>query len=238
MDAQMKALLEVQQLDMDMAKIESMMRDLPVKRLILALKMREKEIRQLLAEKEECLRTNELRSRRLNLDLAESRSQLELLKKKLYSGELKNPKELAQVESRCESLKQRADALEDEILNLMLQAEEVAAETKEHRGQLEEVQDELQGCLTELDRTVKRWRREMRELQRLREKAQASIPPSLLATYERMQAKGQGRVVVEVRNGICGGCSVGLSPTQLGKLRKGGQGVFCEHCGRLLCLAD
>ena len=238
MDAQMKALLEVQQLDMDMAKMDVMMRDLPVKRLILGLKVREKEIQQLLAKKEECLRENQRRSRRLNLDLDESRSQLELLNQKLYSGELKNAKELAQMESRCESLRERADALEEEILTLMLQAEEWDAETKEHRGQLEEVQGELQGHLLDFNRTVKRWRREMRELQRLREKAQASIPPSLLATYERMQAKGQGRVVVEVRNGICGGCSVGLSPTQLGKLRKGGQGVFCEHCGRLLCLAD
>lgn len=238
MDAQMKALLEVQQLDMDMAKMDVMMRDLPVKRLILGLKVREKEIQQLLAKKEECLRENQRRSRRLTLDLDESRSQLELLNQKLYSGELKNAKELAQMESRCESLRERADALEEEILTLMLQAEEWDAETKEHRGQLEEVQGELQGHLLDFNRTVKRWRREMRELQRIREEVQASIPPSLLATYERMRAKGQGRVVVEVHNGICGGCNVALSPIHMGALRKGGQGVFCEHCGRLLCLAD
>ncbi|MGI6034931.1 MAG: zinc ribbon domain-containing protein [Limnochordia bacterium] len=238
MDAQMKALLEVQQLDMDMAKMDVMMRDLPVKRLILGLKVREKEIQQLLAKKEECLRENQRRSRRLNLDLDESRSQLELLSQKLYSGELKSAKELAQMESRCESLRERADALEEEILTLMLQAEEWDAETKEHQGQLEEVQGELQGHLLDFNRTVKRWRREMRELQRIREEVQASVPPSLLATYERMRAKCQGRVVVEVRNGICGGCNVALSPIHMGALRKGGQGVFCEHCGRLLCLAD
>ncbi|NLN16654.1 MAG: hypothetical protein GX182_04945 [Firmicutes bacterium] len=234
----MKALLEVQQLDMDMAKIDEMMRDLPVRRLILALRMREKEIQGLLAKNEERLRNSEQRSRRLHLDLDESRSQMELMKKKLYSGEIKSPKELAQVESRCESLRQRANDLEEEILNLMLQAEELAAETKEQRGQLEEVQGELEGHLLEYERTVKRWRREMRELQKLREEAQASVSPSLLATYERMRTRCQGRVVVEVRNGICGGCRVGLSPSHLGKLRKGEGEVFCEHCGRLLCLAD
>ncbi len=41
-------------------------------------------------------------------------------------------------------------------------------------------------------------------------------------------------VVAEAANGRCSACQINLRPQFLQDLRKGGQLMFCESCGRLL----
>lgn len=63
------------------------------------------------------------------------------------------------------------------------------------------------------------------------------LAPDLLAVYDRF-ARAGFEAVVAVRDGVCQGCRVKLSPVALTELHDGLQVVRCEYCGRFLYGAE
>lgn len=66
----------------------------------------------------------------------------------------------------------------------------------------------------------------------------ALVSQALLADYERLRARLGGVGVARVIGGMCGGCHLMLSATELDHLRHAGDNevVHCEQCGRILVL--
>jgi len=175
-----------------------------------------------------------LRQRDLELEIQGLADKIVRSEQRLYSGVVKNPKELADQQAKIASLKRRRQKLEDDLLEAMIEREE--AETARAQAQ------------THLDETHARWstqqaalmaEREMlqKELAEI-EQARASLLPSIaasdLATYQSLRRRKGGLAVVQVRDGAwCGGCGVLMSPSLKWQLRQEGA-VCCGNCERFI----
>jgi len=62
---------------------------------------------------------------------------------------------------------------------------------------------------------------------------EATLAPGLLLKFGRLLSQRQGRAVVGVDGGACGGCRTRLRTPFLAQLRESGN-LFCESCQRIL----
>ena len=60
------------------------------------------------------------------------------------------------------------------------------------------------------------------------------LPPSTRSRYERIRGSREGRAVVPIIKGACGGCYRGQSPQTLQEARRGDRILLCDGCGRML----
>lgn len=71
---------------------------------------------------------------------------------------------------------------------------------------------------------------------REREAEAKAMPPSLLATYERIRKKHKDNVVVaEIDNEMCSACQMKVRPALMQQIRQSPEKLFhCESCGRIM----
>lgn len=60
------------------------------------------------------------------------------------------------------------------------------------------------------------------------------LPPAVRARYERVHASRDGRAVVPIEKGACGGCFRTLPPAVLQEARRRDHALSCDGCGRLM----
>ncbi len=66
---------------------------------------------------------------------------------------------------------------------------------------------------------------------------EAAMAPADLARFKKILEARQGRAVVSVDKGLCGGCRTRLRPVVASQLREGKLLLTCESCHRFLYLA-
>ncbi len=85
------------------------------------------------------LQTWQTRQSDLNLEQGSVNNEASRTEKRLYSGNVTNPKELADLQQKIEALGRRNAVLEDEILEAMIMIEDAQEEKDAARRQLAEV---------------------------------------------------------------------------------------------------
>ncbi len=155
----------------------------------------------------------------------------EELEKKLYRGEITNIKEIEQVRTRCEALRndigrRENDAVagieECELLAAKIVGDEAALQAKKrlHAERQQHVTHEAA--------------RSDAELAGLEERCRAladRVDPALLRQFREL-ARKLPQPVAKVAGGVCGGCRRSI-PT--GQLAKGDdKTLYCDNCGRIL----
>ncbi len=159
---------------------------------------------------------------------------LEAQEQRLYSGIVKNPKEL--------------NALQQEIQHLRMQQELQEEKTLEAMDATESSQEMVQTKSAELRQAEEAWtsqsaallaRRDQlesrqQEVQAKREQLTARLDTSLVSRYDKIRRTGQGRAVSKVEQSSCQWCRVILTPSQLQQVRTSTQLQTCSNCGRIL----
>lgn len=172
----------------------------------------------------------------LNLELKTLDDKSKRSENRLYSGLVKNPKELADIQHEIESLSRRRSVLEDELLEAMID--------------LEDAETEHETAATELVTIEERWKTEQNSLTNekdqlltklgesinFRKQQLSSISKEAMVAYERTQKIAGSIAVVLLKNGRCMGCQVTV-PANLAKGVDQGELINCDSCGRLLYLA-
>jgi predicted nucleic acid-binding Zn-ribbon protein len=152
----------------------------------------------------------------------------------LYSGEVKNTKEMEDMQAEVTSLKERQERLEETMLDLMMEIE-----TAEH--DLESRETALNKLLTTRDHqgdalTAERSTREneLAQFQATRERIRESIEAEHLRQYDRLQQRTRGEVVTRMSNdAICGKCGVQQNRAIETEVRRGNV-AQCSNCQRIL----
>jgi hypothetical protein len=155
--------------------------------------------------------------------------------KSLFSGSIKNPKELASLQQDVEMLKHRRGQLEEKALGIIDQVEQSEAGVARTSGELKTLTADWQRQQKQLAGEKTRLQTALADLKQRWQLLSAEIEPETVEFYQQLR-KGKGMAVARVEQGICRGCRISLPTTDLQRAR-GNKLVHCSSCGRILFLA-
>ncbi len=156
------------------------------------------------------------------------------VKQSLYSGQIKNPKELSSLQHEAEGLEARRNQLEDEALGLMEQVEEATNTLATIEGELKTLEKEWRNKQQRLSAEIECLEGELFELEHKQQVLSAEIEPGVIDFYYQLK-KQKVWPVARVEQGLCGGCRLSLSTAELQRVR-GSSLVQCSSCHRILFL--
>ncbi len=173
------------------------------------------------------LKQSEFAVKEVQIKIAQSESTL-------YSGKVRNPKELQDLQKEVASLKKHLAAMEDQQIEAMLAQEEADEHFKSAQEALARAQASFAewsaGWLGQKDQLT----RNLERLQTERETAVSPVSQSDLKTYETIRKRKSGVAVTSVRDGSCTVCGATIRPAELQNARSAQELVFCSSCGRIL----
>lgn len=153
---------------------------------------------------------------------------------RLYSGVVKNTKELTDLQHEVEALGRRRAALEDEALLVMMEIDD----RKATQGAAGEEVARLAGEFTAASAIYRQEQQQLAtHLNQLIEKRgrQATLAqPALLKTYDDLIRQKNGLAVAGLQGNKCLGCRLTLSASVIRAVDEG-RLVYCENCDRILC---
>jgi len=153
----------------------------------------------------------------------------------LFSGRVKNPKELASLQQDVDMLKARRGQLEEKALGIIDQVEQSEAGVARISGEFKTLTADWQRQQKQLAGEMKKLKAALVDLKQKWQLLSAEIEPETVEFYQQLR-KGKGTAVARVEQGICRGCRISLPTTDLQRAR-GNKLVHCSSCGRILFLA-
>jgi predicted nucleic acid-binding Zn-ribbon protein len=125
-------------------------------------------------------------------------------------------------------------ALEDRILERMLEADELSAEVKRAEATLATEQKDVDGERQALTNAMAGLRASMNDLVSRREQIVGQLDSRVLAIFDLVSKRRHGVAVAEARDGICTICHVRLRPQVFNNVRRNNDIVQCDSCQRIL----
>jgi len=153
----------------------------------------------------------------------------------LFSGRIKNPKELTNLQHEVDALKAKRDQLEEKALEIMDQVEQSETSVARISNQLETLKAEWQRQQQQLSDEMDQLKAMLSDLRQKWQLLSEEIESQAVEFYQELR-KEKGTAVARVEQGICRGCRISLPTTELQQARSGGL-VQCSSCGRILFLA-
>lgn len=160
-------------------------------------------------------------------------TKLKDVEERLYSGRVRNPRELQDLQNDAASLKRNRDALDEKQLGAMDVVE--AAEQKEAAAKAELADAEAARAVEQADLLRDKGAVEalIAKFEGEREAALTPVTAEDLATYETLRRQKKIAVSLLV-DGICTVCGVAPSSSRVMAARAGGDIVKCGNCGRII----
>jgi len=124
--------------------------------------------------------------------------------------------------------------IEDEELELMVQADKLKAELDAEEKKAGAVKESIARQTMDLETKSKTLQSRLEELTRERAEIAGKIDEDLLGRFERLFKSKGDAVVVALEHEVCTGCHMKVT-TQTGhRVKAGKEIVSCENCGRIL----
>ena len=233
MSAELKALCELQTIDLALAKAQKQKAALDDGS---ARKQLIENARQKVEQAEKTLHeaTTELHDKELNLKTVETKQKS--FKDRLYGGSVSNPKELDSMEKEIEMLGRQKGKLEERILELYDIVETNKASLTSAQSELKRWEDDLAKQMEKVRQEAATLTARIQELTQAREQAMPAVNPALVKRYESMRQRSGGVVVSKVEDLNCSACHTQIITGLMRELQADKTIFACENCGRLLYL--
>ena len=174
------------------------------------------------------------KQRGLNLELESLNDKIKRSNDRLYSGLVKNPKELEDLQNEIESLERRKAILEDQLLETMISVEDAEIESFDASNAYETVENEWSAQQASLEIEQETLVTTIKETSVQRERHLEMIAPEFMNAYENTIRRVGDTAVVALQNNRCRGCLVTVSANQV-KAADEGQLITCDSCSRIFC---
>ncbi|WP_449065442.1 zinc ribbon domain-containing protein [Planomonospora algeriensis] len=168
-------------------------------------------------------------------DVDSVRVRVERDQKRLDSGQVSSPKDLASLQSEIASLTRRQGDLEEVVLEIMERREaadgqvvKLSAERDELSAARAAAEDRRDAAFAEIDK-------ELGEVKAKRSGVAADVPADLLSLYEKLREQsGVGAAMLQ--GGRCLGCRTSLSIADVNRIKAAphDEVIRCEECRRIL----
>lgn len=187
------------------------------------------------AEAEQLVRQRRAERKDLELAAAALDEKIQQAEKRLYSGLVKNPKELLDLQNDIHALKRQKTTTDDQLFAAMLALENAestqtraAAEAARIEADWQAAQVRLQAAEAEIELDIAGQTAEQRAIR-------AGLGEAELALYDQLRRRKGGLAVVEIMGSTCPGCGVRVTANVLQQLGQSGQPYArCGNCERIL----
>ena len=125
-------------------------------------------------------------------------------------------------------------ALEDQVLERMLEADELTAALKAAESQLAADQKAVEAEQKALSAEISALKSSLAEIASARAEQVRALDRQVLSTFEMVSRRRNGVAVAEARDGICTICHVRLRPQVFNTVRRNEQILQCDSCQRIL----
>ncbi len=223
-------LMHLQEIDRQLATLESVKGDLPQRLEAITQELESKQ--EVWQEKENTIRETVTAQQQARDEVVLMREKLKKYQSQLY--QVKNNREYDAITIEIENTEKEADALEYKILEY----EERLAKLQQERDELNPLIEELGVRRSEsqeiLEKTLATTRDDEQKLLLEREETVKGLPRQILSTYNRIRSGRGGVALAMLRDGACSECSSRIPPQRGLEIRQMDKLHLCEVCGRIM----
>lgn len=154
-----------------------------------------------------------------------------------YQGQtyaVKKNEEYRALLDEIEGVKKKRSDLETEVLMTFEAEERLASQRAEAERALQAAQREAAERTSHIDAEERADRERLEAIEAERARHIGGLPPATRSRYERIVHSRDGRAVVAILKGACGGCFRNQPPQVLQEARRRDRLLICEGCGRLV----
>lgn len=235
MTAQATLLYQLQTLDLNLAKRRARVKEIAA---LLGDQTQLTTAQSALASAETALKPWQTRSRDLDLEIKGIAQKIKETDSLLYSGKIRNPKEMQEMQEEIASLHKRQGQLEDELIDAMVHVDDGQEVVKVAQANLKTVMATLAGSQLDLHAEQERLTAEISDLEARRKAAVQAIDPAALQKYESMRPAKRGQPVAPLAGESCKLCGVEQTSSIVHKVHQGHELIFCLSCGRILAIVS
>ena len=226
----LQMLIELQEVDAKLFEIEELRGSLPQE--VDGLKKDLDETEETMKETKNRIKDIEGKIREIEGNITQGNAKSEKYKEQLYA--VTTNKQYDALTHELETMQSAINESETQILSLMEEKDEKEEINNNSKTLLEEIQQDLDSKSKELKKRISETKSDEANFLKKRKKITPNINNSLMSKYEKIRGAKNGKAVVAVVRGACGGCFHRLPPQLVVEVKKMNKIIHCEACGRVL----
>jgi predicted nucleic acid-binding Zn-ribbon protein len=230
MDADLERLIALQKLDSSTHDAERRLADEPER--LKSLEGKLEAARQAVAAAKDALTANQTARRNIEKDVAVHQGRLSKFREQAMA--VKTNQEYHAIQHEIAFAQTGIKTLEDQILELMVEADDLTASVKKAEAALTAEQKAADAEKQAIAKEQTELKHALGTLRTDRQALVAAIAPPALALFERVAKKNHGVAIAEARDGICTICHVRLRPQVFNTIRRNDQILQCDSCQRIM----
>ena len=174
----------------------------------------------------------EVDRKKLELDVGTRTESIARLKTQQY--QTRKNDEFQALGHEIERYENEIGKIEDEELELMIQADKFKIDLVEEEKKAAGVKESIARQTADLDEKSKALESRLEDLTRERAELARKIDEDLLGLFERLFTSKGDAAIVAIEHGVCTGCHMKVTSATAASARAGKEIVSCENCGRIL----
>jgi uncharacterized protein len=230
MNADLERLIALQQLDSAAADANRRVADEPERQK--AFDVRLDAAREHVAAAKAHLAENKAARATLEKDVAVHQGRLSKYRDQLMA--VKTNVEFAAVNKEIGFAQGEIKAIEDKVLERMLEADELSAAAKRAEAELAAEEKTVDADRRAMTADLEVLRASLAGIAGQRTTLIDAMDKAVLLTFEQVARKRNGIAVAEARDGVCTICHVRLRPQVFNTVRRNDSILQCDHCNRIL----
>jgi predicted nucleic acid-binding Zn-ribbon protein len=230
----LKALEELQQIDLETNEVTAELDALPARRAQADAAVTT--ARKAWEDAKARLESNERERRQLESLLGMERDKVKKWEGRL--GEIKTPREYAALSREIDIAKKTNDSQHEQVKELTAQAAELGKAVEVREEELSERESAAQAAGEEVAARKAAAEEKMRALEARRAAAVGQVDPGLLAKYENIKRRRAGVAIAPVVGNSCRGCHRNIPPQLVITLQRANSIETCPSCHRIIYSAE
>jgi predicted nucleic acid-binding Zn-ribbon protein len=174
----------------------------------------------------------EMDRKKLELDAGTRAESIARLKTQQY--QTRKNDEFQAIGHEIERYENEIRKIEDEELELMVQADTIKVDLAEEEKKAGVVRESIARQTKDLEAKSTTLQSQLEELSKERAEIAGKIDEDLLGRFERLFKSKGDAVVVALEHEVCTGCHMKVTTQTAHRVKAGKEIVSCENCGRIL----
>jgi len=231
---QLRKLVELQAMDVDVYALKNALRDRPAEIERLKMEFEAKKLR--LKQLEDKLKSIQVIQKDLDNDLKSQETAI--AKADASLALLKTNKEYQARLLEIEGLKANKSIVEEKILLGFDEVDGAHKAVETERAVVAQYEKDFLAKKKEAEDAVAVMQDQLKVKESQRSRITPGVRPDLLGRYERIVQNKEGLAIVEVKDHACNGCYMHVTDQLLNQIKMYDHLICCDACARILYLAD